>query len=541
MNQTDGHPDPRTNGRTTTATRRRVLSVAGLGGATASLAPVFGTGGTDAEQIELGGETSGWIGRRPAEIEGKTNPTLPLTPGRTYELTWENVDGVPHNVAIYDENEAALVQTEILSEQGATQTVEFEATEAMTEYVCEVHPSTMRAPVDASEAGSTATETPEETPTGTSDGTEQPDKDGDDEADEEPVGPAFEPSVVEEQRGDVATVALHLGGADRAEVVLGSEPVNYLVSVTAVDGDGDGQVTIALDTFVAGRGESGLGAAAEADEVRDYQQETETLSSPLDAAAYPLEAYVDDRLVAVGTLSLEPRETNAAATGVAPRTARPSEFEAFGDQLTGRDRVATGDWAVFDVEASGLSATLDGVEAFADESLGYELTIEETEAFNRRPDEVPLEDVHLVTDPGADRFLAAVDSAPLRVDETYEGTFAITDANPYVPEGERESVSATFTVVGRSATFDVDGEVLEVPPAEASIAGTSTLAPGTSIAVSVRGTGTRPFQKTAQTTVEEDGSWEVTIDFSRIEPGTPFVAQVVDVSDRVEGEVSGEA
>jgi hypothetical protein len=201
-------------------------------------------------------------------------------------------------------------------------------------------------------------------------------------------------------------------------VVVGSETVNYLVSVTAVHGDSNGKVILALDTFVAGRGESGISAVAEADEVRDYRQETETLSSPLDHAAYPREAYVDDRLVAVGTLSLEPRETNAAATSVAPRTGTPSEPEAFVDQLTGRDRVATGDWAVFDVEASGLSATLDGVEAAADESLDYELTIEETEAFNRRPDEVPLADVHLVTEPGADGFVAAVDSAALRVDET---------------------------------------------------------------------------------------------------------------------------
>jgi hypothetical protein len=87
----------------------------------------------------------------------------------------------------------------------------------------------------------------------------------------------------------------------------------------------------------------------------------------------------------------------------------------------------------------------------------------------------------------------------------------------------------------------VDGEVLAVPPAEATLAGTTTVAPGATIAVSVRGTRTPPIQKTAQMTVEEGGSWEVTIDFSGIEPGTPFVAQVVDVSDRVEGEVSVEA
>ncbi|GAB3031233.1 cupredoxin domain-containing protein [Natronobiforma cellulositropha] len=99
----------------------------------------------DVEEIVLDGYTPGWEGVEPAAIEGEENPTLVLYEGREYDVTWENADGEPHNIEIWDENDEVVddYQTEIIDEQGETQTLTFEASEEMVAYVCEVHIGTM--------------------------------------------------------------------------------------------------------------------------------------------------------------------------------------------------------------------------------------------------------------------------------------------------------------------------------------------------------------------------------------------------------------
>lgn len=350
--------------------------------------------------------------------------------------------------------------------------------------------------------------------------------------------PAFDRRMVEEHRGDVAEFTLSLSGADRARVVVGSEAMNYRLAFTAVDGSGDGEVTLALDTFLAGRSDAAaISAAPQSDEVRNVRQTTPALDSPLDFGSYPLEVRVDGRPVDQAVLVLHPRETNAAYAGIAPRNADPANQAEFLDATTQRGEVAEGDWAVLQFNASGIYAALDGGRAFVDESLGYELTLERTEVVNAEPERVPLEDLHLFVDEDDDRFLVAVDSARLQVDETYEAAFALTDAYSYVPEGERERVAVEFDIVERSATVLPEDEPLTVPQGEAAVSGASTVAPGTTLTVSVSGPRDRPFQRTAQTTVEADGTWSASFDFSDVEPGTTFEAQVLELSSVVEGEV----
>ncbi|MFP9192693.1 PQQ-dependent sugar dehydrogenase [Natronosalvus vescus] len=130
--------------------RRLFLKLTGAAGVMAGL------GGLATAQeetaIELGGVTSGWEGRAPPEIEGETNPTLSLEPGETYTITWENVDGLPHDIIILDAEGEEIVGTEIMDDQGETQTLEFEATEEMSEYYCSVHPTTMRGDIQIGDA-----------------------------------------------------------------------------------------------------------------------------------------------------------------------------------------------------------------------------------------------------------------------------------------------------------------------------------------------------------------------------------------------------
>ncbi|MFC7080325.1 plastocyanin/azurin family copper-binding protein [Halorussus caseinilyticus] len=131
--------------------------------ATAATGTVVGVGavvtaGQERQEFRLGGEVAGWQGRAPSEIEGQTNPTLQLEEGQEYAITWENLDGLPHNVAILNREGEAVERTEIIAEQGATQTLQFTASTNMAEYVCEVHPASMRGNLRFEGAATTQTD-----------------------------------------------------------------------------------------------------------------------------------------------------------------------------------------------------------------------------------------------------------------------------------------------------------------------------------------------------------------------------------------------
>jgi plastocyanin/sugar lactone lactonase YvrE len=133
------------------ANRRRFLKMMGvlssIGVSTVSTgATATQEGPVESTTIELGGEISGWQGRAPQSIDGKTNPTLRLEAGTTYEIVWENLDIAPHNVVIENEGGDKLVESDIITSE--TQTVEFTAEEGMSVYYCAVHPSSMRGDVE---------------------------------------------------------------------------------------------------------------------------------------------------------------------------------------------------------------------------------------------------------------------------------------------------------------------------------------------------------------------------------------------------------
>ena len=140
-------------------TRRAFMKTAAAAGVAGAGIGV-GAGGVaaQAQTFRFAGEVGGWKGRAPSEIEGQNNPTLQLEPGRDYVFVWENTDGLPHNVIISDGNGNNFVDSEIISEQGATQRVEFTAEAGMSTYYCEVHPTSMRGDVQTG-SGTAATET----------------------------------------------------------------------------------------------------------------------------------------------------------------------------------------------------------------------------------------------------------------------------------------------------------------------------------------------------------------------------------------------
>lgn len=156
--------------------------------------------------FRFGGREQGWYGRAPEAIDreaiaGIANPPLRLEPGAVYEVTWENLDGLPHNFAFRDadqnylpvilpegadaeatavENatsgtattataggettesgtvslpENGIEQTEIIRQQGADQTFRFVAVPEIADYLCVVHPERMVGPVTVGGGTTTA-------------------------------------------------------------------------------------------------------------------------------------------------------------------------------------------------------------------------------------------------------------------------------------------------------------------------------------------------------------------------------------------------
>ena len=96
------------------------------------------------EEIRLEGYTNGWAGVAPDPIEGVKNPTLLLFAGDEYEITWENADGGLHNIAVRTEAGDAVRKTENMQKRGGTQTLSFEATAELHDYVCQPHSRMMR-------------------------------------------------------------------------------------------------------------------------------------------------------------------------------------------------------------------------------------------------------------------------------------------------------------------------------------------------------------------------------------------------------------
>ncbi|GAB7093188.1 hypothetical protein JCM30237_03400 [Halolamina litorea] len=158
----------------------------------------------------LDGITEGWGGLAPSSIEGTTNPTLEVEAGQEYTIGWINADGVPHNIAIWNDSDESLQSTENVTTQNQTQTMTFTASAETTQYVCEVHPTTMIGEINVT---GLSTETAEPTEEPTEEPTDEPD-----DSTEEPTetsGPGF---------GGLSAIAgLGAAGAAAARRMSGSD------------------------------------------------------------------------------------------------------------------------------------------------------------------------------------------------------------------------------------------------------------------------------------------------------------------------------
>lgn len=371
----------------------------------------------------------------------------------------------------------------------------------------------------------------------------------------------FENGTVVEQRGDVARFTVLFDGTDRANVTVGSSDVNYQVSFTVVDGDGDGEATVAINTAIAGQenasnitavgqdnasdaasqGNATAGAGVRAlgsDEIADYEMTTEPLSGPLDAATYDVELSVDGELVSVGALVLNDRSLDGMSVWTAPGEARPNDSSGLHDVVSRNDRVAQGDLAVLAVDVSGVYGYVEDLEDLDNPAYGLNVSLVEDPGMNQPEQRVEVSPTGLVADGTNDTMFVLLDTDDLTVGSEYTATFAINDSNPYLASGANESTSATFAVVERTLSFDnvtAEGQ-LELPATtDATVSGTTSAAAGTVIEVQLRTMGAGAFLRTGEATVTEDGNWSVEFDLSEASNGTEFELRTDNPSANVSG------
>lgn len=124
----------------------------------------------------------------------------------------------------------------------------------------------------------------------------------------EPTGDAeFAKNVYQSTAGAAVEVGVELRGRDTATVRFGSEATNVRIPVTVTDGNGDGEVTLVLETTVDGPNDAGVAAAADADSVTVHDDVDRPQS--LAPGEYRLSLFLDTQAdpveVDVGTVILQ--------------------------------------------------------------------------------------------------------------------------------------------------------------------------------------------------------------------------------------------
>lgn len=366
-------------------------------------------------------------------------------------------------------------------------------------------------------------------------------------------GATFTQQVFEEHRGDVAQVEVRLVDTTNVTLTVGDERVNYRERVSVADTDGDGRVTVSVNTHRAGADAAGTGVAIQKDE--RHGEETDRivgvdrafppgkgLDDPLETGVYPLKATVDGEVTDLGKLRVKERATSDARTLVAPASVDLDSATDVKNWTTPRETVAVGDQAIVAVNASGLGGFLNestdlrrGSRAAANNGAYVSITRSNPPP-NRPARNLNVSNASTRLDRSGDSLYLVVPSA----DDTYEiedgemfdATFVLNETSPYVggdgsPDAvERESTETSVafeTPAGRFADLDAN-ETVDLPAtANASVGGETNVAPGTEVTVTLTSDDENvTFRKSDTDDVEEDGSFETTVDLEEYPEGTEY-------------------
>ncbi|SEP30615.1 PGF-CTERM protein/surface glycoprotein [Halogranum amylolyticum] len=380
-----------------------------------------------------------------------------------------------------------------------------------------------------------------------------------------------------EHRGDVVPIDVALNNTTTAYVSVTYEG-EYGVLVEVVDGDEDGHVGLELNTHYARVNDvtAGVGlteaSAAAGDEysVVDVTTPSEASAEPLPTGSYDVAVGVElgedgDALAEeqdTMTVTLEEGSVDRMRIWTAPydplafdtreQFVEEVGLEALGSYVTETDRIASGDYVVVQVDASGIYGQVDsrhdltGVDEMGEES-GIRLWIEEVNpsatSEEMRHVDLTSRDNTLAVDSANDTMFLLVNTHTdaFEPDTVYRATFELNETNALLSddnpdETKRETVSETFAIVDRRATIETDGKFSRT--ASTTLRGTTTAAPGSQLTVELNSSGTDALPATKTVTVSDDGTFSTSFDLTGVPIGTNVTASVI-WNDAVIGDTSG--
>ena len=176
--------------------------------------------------------------------------------------------------------------------------------------------------------------------------------------------------------GNVATIEVLLpDGTDDATISVGDRELNFVANATLHDRDGDGVVTVALDTVAAGNGNtSSYLSARGADELANATQPTAAFDGGLDPAAYGVDLVRSGDVLAEGTLFVDVDGTdgNESAAGSFSYEGERLELSAADNRtVRGETSLPPGSDAVVVLEATrdGSTGGVGWVESYSDAAI----------------------------------------------------------------------------------------------------------------------------------------------------------------------------
>lgn len=370
-------------------------------------------------------------------------------------------------------------------------------------------------------------------------------------------------------------------------LIVGSQSLNFLDVVELTDTDGDGTVSVAINSRYLGLSQgssdvpTGAAFTALTDDIDVYgpsreldsgytlqrvrnevkPQITDDPPTPLAHGQYDLRLASSDTITIphnrlsfddvtdITTVRLTQPALQEMVAVAAPR-GEPGDLAI--DTIntdSPRDRVAVGDRLVFRIQATGLfgyfAATgtdIGSVLDNPDEGLSLRLRPADDRA---TPIRLDRGDPRLLVDPSTNRLYVIIDTRDLRIEEGFQpgrsyravferrGVDAETydvnrgpdfhDGYPYLEPGATESMAAEFELVEPAASAADPLQVANVQ--SITITGTTTVAPGTELRLSIVETD-RSWEKSGRTTVADGGTWQATFDFSNAKANQSFTITV---------------
>ncbi|MDX1745499.1 MAG: hypothetical protein R3324_06140, partial [Halobacteriales archaeon] len=357
----------------------------------------------------------------------------------------------------------------------------------------------------------------------------------------------FTRSVYSDERGDVVEFTVALRGTRTAYVRLGSNEAGFNTSFFVEDGDEDGEVGVAFNTWkTTDRAEVFLSELDEDDAIYGDTNDLVELAVPIEPGVYDLGVATGGRVTDVSSVVVGEPSVDELVVNIGAATATVETRAEFDEWLVERLWMSVGDYLIIEVHASGLEGSFpDQLAAKRLDGTMDGVLLRLTE-INPGTGETPT--VILGNDPFLiilddtvnDTFYAVLEvGAVFETGDVVEAEFIIDETNPLYTGPQR--VHSFVNVSIDFVRFYEDPVIVEADAGQ-TIRGWTSRAPGTTIELVVVAQNDAFPDKPATTTVQPDGTWSATFDFSGDPPGTEFVVEVTSpVPGSAIGRIEGSA